>query len=293
MFSVKTLLGNPQSPFADDNSAALTASLAQKLFGRLDVIGETVSYSGFYEFTVSAVVEDMPENSSFAKVDIFTNCNKPEYRFSVEGDLDGKHWNPQMIYVQFAAGANPVRFTETVNRSFPPVSGVESIRLIPLTETYMATDLVEKRTESGNPALAISFLAITVAILLLSIFNYINFSLSRQLATLKTIGIRIANGAKLAQLRAMFVSEAALLLTLAFLLALFLTYIALPVVQTQLLIVPLSFNNLFSPTLLGFNLVILVAIVVIASLAPVYIISRFDIQTLSYSCGHSPTVCKW
>jgi len=44
--------------------------------------------------------------------------------------------------------------------------------------------------------------------------------------------------------------------------------------------VPLHFNHLFSPTLLGLSLVILGAIVVISSLAPVYIISRFDIQSL-------------
>ena len=44
MFSVKTILGNPQSPFTDDNSAVLTASLAQKLFGRPDVIGESLYF---------------------------------------------------------------------------------------------------------------------------------------------------------------------------------------------------------------------------------------------------------
>ena len=279
MFSVKTLLGNPQSPFVDDNSVALTASLAQKLFGMLDVIGETVAFFGNYEFTVSAVVEEMPENSSFAKTDFFINSHKPDNRFSSSCNA-GVCWNPQMIYVQLTDAADPKHFEENVNRSFPPAKGVENIRLVPLSKTYMATDLVGKYTESGNLALTKIFMAITLAILLLSIFNYINFSLSKQLATLKTIGIRIAVGAKLAQLRTMFISEAALMLIIAWVSALLLTFIVLPFVQTELLNVPLHFNDLFSPTLLGFSLVMLVAIVVIASLAPVYIISRFDIQSL-------------
>ncbi|MDR0797026.1 MAG: ABC transporter permease, partial [Tannerella sp.] len=279
MFSVKTLLGNPQSPFADDNSAVLAASLAQKLFGRLDVIGETVNLAGFLEFAVSAVVEDLPENSGFAKADFFVNSKRPQHRFFT-ATANGKSWNPQMIYVQLSGTANPDHFAENVNRSFPPVNGVESIRLVPLTETYLATDLVGKKTESGNLALAMIFLAITVAILFLSIFNYINFSLSKQLATLKTIGIRIANGASQAHLRAMFISEAALMFAIAYLPALLLTYIALPFVQTNLLNVPLHFSDLFSPTLLGLSLAVLVAIVVITSLAPVYIISRFDIQSM-------------
>ena len=141
MFSIKTLLGNPQSPFTDDNSAVLTASLAQKLFGRLDVVGEIVNLSGRQEFAVSAVIEDMPQNSSFAKADFFINSKKPENRGSTY-HIDNKSWNPQMIYVQLADKANPDRFAENVNRSFPPVNGVDSIRLVSLSETYMATDLV-------------------------------------------------------------------------------------------------------------------------------------------------------
>jgi len=222
----------------------------------------------------------MPENSSFAKAGFFINSKQPENRFRSTGSTGGKMWYPQMIYVQLANAADPNRFVASVNNAFPVVNEVTGIRMVPLSETYMATDLVEKRTEAGNPALTMTFIAITLAILLLSIFNYINFSLSKQLATLKTIGIRIAAGAKLARLRTMFISEAALLIIISYLPALFLTYIALPVVQVELLNVPLHFNDLFSPTLLGLSLIIFVAIVIITSLAPVYIISRFDIQSL-------------
>jgi putative ABC transport system permease protein len=279
MFSVKTALGDPQSPFTDDNSVALTVSMAQKLFGRLDVVGETVYYSRTREHVVSAVIEDMPVNSAFAKAGFFVNSNKPENRFSTT-NMNDKRWNPHMIYVQLAGTANSDSFAESVNRSFPPVNGIDHIRLVPLADTYMATDLVGKRTEQGNPALITIFIAITLAILLLSIFNYINFSLSKQLATLKTVGIRIAVGANLARLRTMFVSEAALLILISYLLALLFTYMVFPFVQTELLNVPMHFNDLFSPTLLGLSLVVLGTIVVITSLAPMYIISRFDIQSL-------------
>ncbi|MDR2232373.1 MAG: ABC transporter permease [Tannerella sp.] len=279
MFSVKTLIGSPQSPFTDDNSTVITASLAQKLFGRLDVVGEIIDVSGRNEFVISAVIEDFSENSSFAKADFFINNNKPENRLSMS-NRDEKFWYPQMIYIQLAGTADPERFAANVNHSFPPVNDVESIRLVPLAETYMATELVGKLTQSGNPALAKVFLAITAAILILSVFNYINFSLSKQLATLKNIGIRITNGANPAQLRTMFVSEVAVMLVIAYLLALGLTYLALPFMQVNLLNVPLHFSNLFSPTLLWLSLAVLVAIVVIASLAPVYIIYRFDIQSL-------------
>ena len=83
MFSVKTLIGDPNSPFADPNSAVLTASTAQKLFGRLDVVGESVSFLGYLDFVVSAVVEDMPENSGFSKIEMFANSqNKDTDRYN-------------------------------------------------------------------------------------------------------------------------------------------------------------------------------------------------------------------
>ena len=280
MFSVKTLFGDPNSPFIDPNSAVITASTAQKLFGKLDVVGEPVSVSGWYESVVSAVVGDMPENSGFSKADFFVNSQNKDRRFSTFCNGNNCH-NPMSIYVQLGKTANPDNFANAVNRSFPPIKGgVDSIRVVPLSKTYMATDIEGKVTASGSPATNMVFFAITLAIMFLSIFNYLNFSLSKQLTTLKNIGIRIAHGARIAQLRTMFITETSIIVGIACLLALLLTYAALPIVETQLLNVPLRFSDLFSPTLAGISLAVLAVIVLIASLAPIYIISRFDIQSL-------------
>jgi putative ABC transport system permease protein len=279
MFSIKTLIGNPQSPFADDNSVVLTVSTAQKLFGRLDVIGEEIDFSGWSKHFVSAVVEDMPQNSSFSKATFFINYNNDENRNRMNCN-DGICWNLAPTYIQLASTANPDVFTETVNHFFPPAKGIDSLGLIPLDKTYLSTDLLAKETETGNPALAMVMLAITVAVLFLSVFNYLNFSLSKQFATLKGIGIRLVNGASFAQLRTLFLSEAILIVGIASLFALLLTFITLPFVQTQLLNVPLHFSELFSPLMLGAIFVILITIVAVSSLVPIYIISRFDFQIL-------------
>jgi len=160
LFSVKTLLGDPQSPFTDDNSAVITASLAQKLFGRLDVIDETVDYGGYRRHTISAVVEDIPENSNFPKANFFVNSQNTRNRHSISVIRDVGMIYPTPIYVQLTATANPDNFIENVNSSFLPAKGVDSLLMIPLAETYMTTELVQKETESGNPILVKIFIAI-------------------------------------------------------------------------------------------------------------------------------------
>ena len=51
-------------PFCQNNSAVISESLAKKLFGDKDPIGRTVKEE-FYAATVTAVMKDLPTNSSF------------------------------------------------------------------------------------------------------------------------------------------------------------------------------------------------------------------------------------
>jgi putative ABC transport system permease protein len=148
MFSVKMLIGNPDSPFTDPNSAVISASLAQKLFGRLDVVGESFSLSGWLDSAVSAVVEDLPEDSGFSIFEVFINSENKDRRFSTHCNNNECH-NPMSVYVRLGKTASPDKFTEAVNRSFPPIKGgVDSIRIVPVAETYMAADLDGKATQS-------------------------------------------------------------------------------------------------------------------------------------------------
>lgn len=279
LFSTKLLEGNPEKPFTDGNSVVLTRTITEKLFGRLDVVGEQIDLMKRMTLTISAIVEDPPANSSM-NPELFLNAgDNPELWMSVYCD-NNVCYNPLSIYVSLAPSAEPEQTMAAMNAAFPVnKSETDSIKFQALKDIYLTEDIESSKNEAGSKTRILIFIAIAVSILLLSVFNYINFSLSRQLSTLKQMGIRITNGATIPQLRAFYVTETTLTVLLSFLLALVLMIVSLPY-ASSLLDTELQLSNLFSPQLVFILLAVWVVVVLLASLAPLYIISKFDIQSL-------------
>jgi putative ABC transport system permease protein len=65
MFSFPVLEGNAHTPLNDPLSIVLTRSLAKALFGNDSPIGKTVKIANRENLQVTAVIEDVPYNSSF------------------------------------------------------------------------------------------------------------------------------------------------------------------------------------------------------------------------------------
>ena len=277
-FSLPIIAGNPDAPFADLNSVVITKSAANRLFGKTDAVGEIINFADIFELPVSAVSEDLPANSSF-DADVFYNGENEKFRFA-RSSHNGVKYNPVDIYVQLNDQADAGQFAALVNKNIPAnKSRLNSIRLQPLTDIYLTTGIEGNRNKAGSLGMIRIFLSIAVLILLLSVINYVNFSLSKQLSTLKEIGIKITNGAGAEQLRGYYIVEVALSVLIAFLLGLGITALLLPFAG-QLLGTSLEIQWLFSPVLMGISLFVLLMVILISSFAPVYIISRFDVQRL-------------
>ncbi len=277
-FSIPIIAGNSDAPFADLNSVVITKSTANRLFGKTDAVGEIINFSDIFELPVSAVSEDLPANSSF-DADVFYNGENEKFRFS-RSTYNGVKYNPVDIYVQLNDQADAVQFAALVNKNIPVnKSRLDSIRLQPLTDIYLTTGIEGNRNKAGSLGMIHIFLSIAVLILLLSVINYVNFSLSKQLSTLKQIGIKITNGAGAKQLRGYYIVEVAISVFIAFVFAIGFTLISLPF-ASHLLGTLLEFNCLTSPVLMSIFLLILLTVVLISSFAPVYIVSKFDVQRL-------------
>ncbi len=189
-FSVPIISGNPNAPFTNLNSVVITESAANRLFGKTDVVGEIINFADIFELPVSAVSEDLPANSSF-DADVFYNGENEKFRFS-SSTYNGIKYNPLDIYVQLNEQADAEQFAALVNKNIPAnKSRLESIRLQPLTDIYLATGIEGNRNKAGSLGMMRVFLSISILIMLLSVINYVNFSLSKQLSTLKEIGIKI------------------------------------------------------------------------------------------------------
>ncbi|HEY4788513.1 MAG TPA: ABC transporter permease, partial [Bacteroidales bacterium] len=277
-FSVKIIAGNTDKPFADLNSVVLTRSTAEKLFGRIDVVGETVNFVSMFEVSVSAVSEDLPANASLG-ANLFFNGDNESLRFAQYCN-DNQCYSPLDLYVQVAIGANVKQLETSINANIPAnKSKMEKITFQPLTDIYLHPGIDGSANRLGSKAMILIFLSIASLILLLSVINYINISLSKQLTTLREIGIKITNGAGVRHLCVYYLTEVTLSVSIAFAMAIGITWVLLPFAGV-LLNCPLNFGLLFSPTLLSVFLFILFTVILVSSFAPVYIISQFNVQRL-------------
>jgi putative ABC transport system permease protein len=69
VFKFKTVWGNPETSFSAANKIVLTRSLSEKIFGKENSVGKTLTYNATYlqgeELEVVAVIEDFPQTVSW------------------------------------------------------------------------------------------------------------------------------------------------------------------------------------------------------------------------------------
>ncbi len=278
IFSINTIYSKTKEPFADLNSVVVTESLAKKLFGKTDVLDEIISINNMMELPICAVVENLPENSSFG-TEIFLNSENENFRFS-QYCSEGKCYNPLDQYVYINEKTDVEQLTEKMNVGFPAnKSDTDSIRFQKVSDIYLATDITNNENKAGSKGLLQIFFSIATIILLMSVINYVNFTLSNQLAALKDLGIKITTGADPKFLRSFYFTEITLSIVISFIVALLIVVLTLPF-ASNLLATPLKLIWLLNPLLIVVFSLILLAIILISSSAPLFIISRYDVQKL-------------
>jgi putative ABC transport system permease protein len=288
IFSVEIIEGDKKHPFSDLNSMVISRSTAIKIFGKTDVLGEVIHMDNSLEFPVSAVVEDLPENSSI-RADLFFNSENEKLRFSQSCHGTDKGmvcYNPVDIYVSVNSKTDGSSIQEKVNSQFPlNKSNTKGVFFQRLDNIYLTQGINGNDNKAGSKGLIYIFISTTILILLLSIINYIIFTLSQYFGALKTVGIKITNGASNSQLNKYYITEITLSVFLSFLAALYLASAILPFIE-KLLNSKLYFKWIFSWQISGFFGIVLLSVVSISMLAPSYIIKHSDVQMLFGKKGH-------
>src|ERR1035437_2058659 len=174
IFTLPVLVGDKENPFSDLNSIVMTRSTAFKLFGKIDVLGEILQFDSSIKLPISAVIEDMPENSSLS-ADLFFNSQNEKFRFS-QACNGGVCYNPVDLYVLTNEGTKVAMVQKKVNSGFPSnKSKTSAVSFQPLTEIYLTHSIQENGNRTGSMGLIFIYITTAILILLLSVINYINF----------------------------------------------------------------------------------------------------------------------
>ncbi|GET34141.1 ABC transporter permease [Prolixibacter bellariivorans] len=275
VFSVKILAREGAKPFSQLNSAVITQSVAKKLFGNKNPLGRTVKEE-FFTATVTAVMEDLPGNSTF-KADLLLNSDNKDFQMATACNA-GVCVYPTEHFLLLKNGVNPKQFSEKLNGTIKQFNtNTDSLALQNISNIYLSPLKLDWDEHSkGNARMLLVFLSIAILIILLSSINYLNYTVSMQYAKMKEIGIQKTNGAGMTNLLIDSMLEVSIGIIISLLIAVLLVYLLLPVSGTlfgrPILLEDINFRQLL-PVFAG----TLVAIILLNSVIPLYILSKFRI----------------
>lgn len=240
LFTIRFKSGNPNKPFDNNNSAIITASTAEMLFGSTDVLGEEIVL-GEESVFISGVIQNFPTTSSIS-AGLIVNAENERFKFSVSmqnsDDLITYRW-PFEIFLQVRQDVNPRELIENINSQIQILNPyVEEVDFIRLKNLYLFDTAVGSGTKKGNPELLKILAAIAIIILLLAVINYVNLTISQQIKKNKDVGIRKTIGAKRNEIVSQLLFESILITAISFVVGLFFLVLMLP-----------YYNSIFSSSL--------------------------------------------
>ena len=276
VFSIPVLSSLEEKPFSQLNSAVITETVAKKLFGDENPLGRTIK-EDFFTATVTAVMQDLPENSSF-KAELLLNSENEEFQMA-QACNNGVCIFPAEHFLLLKNDIDPDDFSTKMNASIGQFNTTtDSLALQSLSDIYLSPTKLGWTDEhtKGNSKMLFIFMAIAILIILLSSVNYLNYTVSMQYAKMKEIGINKTNGAGKPHLLLDSLIEVTLGVLIALTISIVLVLLLLP--TTEILFgreIHLDDVNLqhLLPVVLG----TIVCIIFLNSLAPIYILSQFNI----------------
>jgi len=248
VFSFPLKYGNPETALKEFQNIVLTKEKAKQLFGTENVVGRTLEIKvddAFVPFTVSAVAEDIPANSSIQ----FDLLGSFEYMLTTKsGERSVNNWNRSsyQTYVQLQPGSGLVDDVNKLasfrhkyypdeekelkesgfkwQRSTPPIS----FRLQPLKKGHTDLSVWGGVVETIDPKTIWILMSIAAGVLLIACINFTTLAIGRSARRAKEIGLRKVIGGGKKQLVTQFLSEAIILSILSGVLGLLIAKLLLP-----------------------------------------------------------------
>ncbi len=293
MFSASFIDGSAQQALYDPFHIVISETVAIRFFGTAKAVGQTLAIEKngeFKDYTITGVTKNSPQNSS-----IQISLMMP---FDYE-NIGDKHWINFHLntFYTVAAGANIASIEKQMAAVYKTNAATDlanakkewdyknqlAFTLQPFLDMHLSR---EYRAENGlkassNKTLSVVLSGLALFILLIACINFINISISHSLQRAKEIGVRKVMGGQRKQLLLQFMSESFLLNTAAFLLAILLTTLLLPVFNS-FTSKSLAFSYLFDVKLIAIFFTIFLLTSFLAGFYPALVLSAYKpVQILS------------
>jgi putative ABC transport system permease protein len=279
VFTLPIIQGNANALLNEPMTVCITQNTARKYFGNKEAVGKIIRFDNKYNLKVTGVLKNIPSNSHFHfnllismrsapeiyGGNFFTN-NTKVYSYillknrkslqGIENKLEPflkKYYNNGIMY-----------------NAFKP-----SISLQPLSTIHLYSNIGSELESNGDIRYVYIFSAIAILVLLMACINYMNILTARYSNRIKEVGIRKVLGADRPNLFKQFFVESCLIALISLILAIAITELFLPKINS-ILNIKLSLNFFRNFGLLSLIIISVSIIGIIAGSYPAFLLSSFN-----------------
>lgn len=315
LFSWPLLQGDAETALNEPTSIVLTESMATKYFGSKDALGQTLTIDPqlrdnagnltgqTFDFTITGVLEDIPRQSHFTFDFLLPSAMLNRIYggdINTGNDLNNWFWRGTIAhsYLHLKEGADPAileaKFPDFLDRYVGDATTSRGYSYAPylqrVDQIYLEGNIGSQLQPVGNLNTIYMFGVITLFVLVIACINFMNLTTARSTSRAREVGMRKVVGAHRSQLITQFLSESVLISLVAFVGALVLARLILPVFYDYLgkaFVADYSGNLIFLLSLLGIGLFV----GVFAGSYPSFFLSRFrPVSVLKGVVGHAKGV---
>lgn len=222
--------GNLATVLAEPNGLVLTHSAAKKIFGDREGLGQTITISGYGEFTVTGILKPFLSKTHFEFEALGSMAAIPALELQGIISPSTDNWNDyysNYVYLKLKEGKDVREVADalaSINRKYYSNLKLETrdrgyeFYLHALSEITPGPEL-SNQMGNGLPDMVILFLGILVGlVMIMACFNYTNLMIAKSLSRAREIGVRKVVGAQRFQVFLQFVGESVVfsLICLAF-----------------------------------------------------------------------------
>jgi len=232
VFDFKLIKGDRDSVLQRPFTMVITKSTALKYFGDDEPIGKILKVDNYFEFEITGIVEDIPQQSHF-KFDFLASFISLNHLFKSEKLMNGWIWNPCWTYLLLKddqqadkLSAKLPEFVEEYLKMGEDES--YSLYLQPLTDIHLKSQLDYEIQKNDKEEYVKILMIIALLILVIASINFINLATAGAANRAKEIGVKKIVGATRTQLIIQFLVESLIITFISLFIAISLVEFFLP-----------------------------------------------------------------
>lgn len=270
------LQGSAQTSLSAPGNVVLTKSIAEKYFGSWQAaIGKTIRYDNQQLLKITGILKDIPVNSDFPlKVVMSYETLQQPWMMNDWVSTNGGNTCFVVLPPNMSAAHFNNMLLAFVKRHKPAEYVTEELALQPLSDIHF-----DARFGNFNHVFSRQMITtmtlIGIFLLIIACVNFINLATAQAVNRSREVGVRKVLGSNRYQLTLQFMGETFLITIFALLLALFIAWLALPLMN-QLLGININRQAYYTPGLLPFMAALVIVVTLLSGFYPALVLSGFN-----------------